>query len=47
MIEAAHARKVSLPLTETHRALLEKAEAMGWGAYDNSSIIEALRDSPS
>jgi 3-hydroxyisobutyrate dehydrogenase-like beta-hydroxyacid dehydrogenase len=33
---------VSLPLTETHRQLLEKAEAMGFGDRDNSAIIMAI-----
>lgn len=31
-----------LPLTEAHRALLERAEALGCGALDNSAIIKAL-----
>ncbi len=31
-----------LPLTETHRVLLERAEALGFGAADNSAIIKAL-----
>ena len=31
-----------LPLTEAHRALLERAEALGFGALDNSAIIKAL-----
>lgn len=33
---------VPLPLTETHRALLEKAEAMGLGDADNSAVIKAI-----
>lgn len=36
------ASQIPLPLTETHRALLEKAEALGWGDADNSAIIEAI-----
>jgi len=34
-----------LPLSETHRALLERAEAAGWGELDNSAIIKILRES--
>lgn len=33
---------VSLPLSETHRQLLEQAEAMGLGDLDNSAIIKAI-----
>jgi 3-hydroxyisobutyrate dehydrogenase-like beta-hydroxyacid dehydrogenase len=33
-----------LPLTETHRSLLEQAEAAGWGDLDNSAIIKVLRE---
>jgi 3-hydroxyisobutyrate dehydrogenase-like beta-hydroxyacid dehydrogenase len=33
---------VRLPLTETHRALLERAETLGFGAADNSAVIKAL-----
>ncbi len=32
---------ISLPLTEAHRALLERAESLGCGALDNSAIIRA------
>jgi len=35
---------VRLPLTETHRALLEKAEAMGLGDADNSAVIKAISE---
>ena len=31
-----------LPLTDTHRMLLERAEAMGLGPLDNSAIVEAI-----
>lgn len=34
---------VSLPLSETHRQLLEQAEAMGLGEEDNSAIIKAIQ----
>jgi 3-hydroxyisobutyrate dehydrogenase-like beta-hydroxyacid dehydrogenase len=33
---------VPLPLSETHRQLLEQAEAMGLGDLDNSAIIKAI-----
>ncbi|MBL9146602.1 MAG: NAD(P)-dependent oxidoreductase [Verrucomicrobiaceae bacterium] len=36
------ASPIPLPLTETHRALLEKAEAMGLGDADNSAVIKAI-----
>lgn len=35
------ATDLKLPLTETHRALLEKAESLGCGDLDNSAIIKA------
>ncbi len=43
MLEAAAAAGISLPLTETHRRLMEQAEAVGLGDQDNSAIIEVLR----
>ncbi|WP_395748974.1 NAD(P)-dependent oxidoreductase [Prosthecobacter sp.] len=33
---------IPLPLSETHRALLEKAEALGYGEADNSAVIQAI-----
>ena len=36
------ASAIPLPLSEAHRALLEKAEALGYGDSDNSAIIEAI-----
>ena len=42
MLHAAEARGARLPLSETHRALLECAEAMGCGELDNSAIIKAF-----
>ena len=39
MLKAAAASGISLPLTETHRRLMEQAEAAGWGEQDNSAII--------
>ena len=43
MLDAAAAAGLSLPLTETHRRLMEQAEAAGYGEQDNSAIIEVLR----
>lgn len=34
---------VTLPLSETHRKLLEQAEAMGLGEKDNCAIIKAIQ----
>lgn len=34
---------VTLPLSETHRQLLEQAETMGLGEADNSAIIKAIQ----
>jgi len=36
------ASSIPLPMTDTHRQLLEKAEALGFGDADNSAVIEAL-----
>lgn len=36
------ATSLPLPLSETHRALLEKAVAMGLGDLDNSAILKAI-----
>jgi len=36
---------IELPLSETHRQLLEKAEALGFGEADNSAVIEAISQS--
>ena len=43
MLDAARAAGLALPLTETHRRLMEQAEAAGLGDQDNSAIIEVLR----
>lgn len=45
MIAAAAESGLELPLTETHRQLLEQAERLGLGEFDNSSIIETWRRS--
>lgn len=47
MLAAAAAAGLTLPLTETHRQLMEQAEAAGLGDLDNSAIIEVLRSSRS
>lgn len=36
---------LELPLTQTHRRLLERAEAAGLGDLDNSAVLEVLRRS--
>ena len=45
MLQAAQENGLALQLCETHRELLEQAEAMGLGESDNSSIVEAMRSS--
>lgn len=45
ILSAAAAAGQPLPLSETHRQLLEQAEAAGLGDLDNSAIIEVLRES--
>lgn len=42
MIEAAALAGQRLPLSETHRELLELAERLGLGALDNSAILRAI-----
>lgn len=39
MLEAS---SIPLPLSETHRQLLEKAVALGFGEADNSAVIQAI-----
>ena len=43
MLQAAEAAGMELPLADTHRRLMEQAEAAGLGELDNSAIIEVLR----
>jgi len=43
ILEAAKSAEVILPLSETHRQVLEQAEASGFGELDNSAIIEVIR----
>lgn len=40
------ATPLALPLSETHRDLLEKAEALGYGDMDNSAVIKAFQEVP-
>jgi 3-hydroxyisobutyrate dehydrogenase-like beta-hydroxyacid dehydrogenase len=46
MLAAAERAGAGLPLTETHRGLLERAESLGLGSLDNSSIIRAIAAAP-
>lgn len=39
------ASDIPLPLSETHRQLLEKAESLGFGDADNSAVISAYAES--
>lgn len=43
MLDAAAGAGLALPLSETHRRLMEQAEAEGWGDLDNSAIIKVLQ----
>jgi 3-hydroxyisobutyrate dehydrogenase-like beta-hydroxyacid dehydrogenase len=43
MLQAAGTAGVTLPLADTHRRLMEQAEAAGLGDLDNCAIIEILR----
>ncbi len=45
MLAAADAQGVFMRLTDTHRRLLEEAEALGYGEHDNSAIFQAMRES--
>ncbi len=38
------ATPLALPLSETHRELLEKAVALGYGDLDNSAVIKAIQE---
>lgn len=46
MLASAEGSGLALPLTETHRQILERAEELGWGDADNSALIEALHPEP-
>ncbi len=43
ILQAAAGRGLMLQLTDAHRQMLERAEAMGLGELDNSAIIQAVR----
>lgn len=45
MLAAASEQGVALRLTDTHRRLLEEAEALGYGEHDNSAVFQAMRES--
>lgn len=45
MLDAAAEAGLSLPLSEAHRRLMERAEAEGWGDLDNSVLIDVSRSS--
>ncbi len=47
MIRGAGAAGLGLPLSDTHRRLLEEAEAAGLGELDNSAILQVIRRTPS
>jgi len=42
MLDAAARAGARLPLSDTHRTLLEHAEALGLGGLDNSAIIQVI-----
>jgi 3-hydroxyisobutyrate dehydrogenase-like beta-hydroxyacid dehydrogenase len=44
MLEEADRGGVSLPFSEVHLDLLERAEAAGLGELDNSAIIRVIQD---
>jgi len=46
VLEEAKRAGIALTLTESHRRLLEAAEAAGYGEADNSAIICACRKTP-
>jgi 3-hydroxyisobutyrate dehydrogenase-like beta-hydroxyacid dehydrogenase len=45
ILAAGNGSGVRLPLSRTHRELLEAAEAAGWGQLDNSAIIRVFERS--
>jgi 3-hydroxyisobutyrate dehydrogenase-like beta-hydroxyacid dehydrogenase len=42
ILESGARSGASLPLSTVHREILEKAEAAGFGAADNSAVIKAF-----
>ena len=45
IVELGQRAGLPMPLSDAHRAVLEKAEAAGCGELDNSSIITVFRGS--
>ena len=43
MLHSAAQHGMELPLVQTHRLLLEKAERLGLGDLDNCAVLEVLR----
>jgi 3-hydroxyisobutyrate dehydrogenase-like beta-hydroxyacid dehydrogenase len=46
ILQAAGANGLTLALADSHRQLLERAEALGLGDQDNSAVIRAVRRAP-
>lgn len=46
IVETGQVAGLPMTLSAAHRAVLEAAEAGGWGELDNSAIIRALRAAP-
>jgi len=44
MLAAAQRAQAALPLTKTHRQILEHAERLGLGELDNSAIVRAIEE---
>jgi 3-hydroxyisobutyrate dehydrogenase-like beta-hydroxyacid dehydrogenase len=44
ILELADENGVSAPLSRQHQELLDRAEELGWGGQDNSSVIQAYRN---
>jgi len=40
ILQTARVGGLRLPLSETHQRLLELAESLGWGEWDNSAIVQ-------
>ena len=43
ILQLAAEKGLRLTLAQTHRELLERAEAMGLGQLDNSAIVQVMR----
>jgi 3-hydroxyisobutyrate dehydrogenase-like beta-hydroxyacid dehydrogenase len=46
VLQEAEIAKLDLPMTRAHLEVLRKAEAAGWGEYDNSAVIRAIDNQP-